>query len=42
MSSKIDKEVVKKLYIDGVRQIDISKLLDCSKSTISGIIKNFK
>jgi len=41
MSSKIDIEVVKKMYFDGIRQIDISKFLDCSKSTISGIVKNF-
>jgi hypothetical protein len=41
MSSKIDIEIVRKMYFDGVRQIDISKILDCSKSTISGIVKNF-
>ena len=38
-SKKIDREKVKKLYLDGNTQKDICYVLKCKKSTISGIIK---
>lgn len=41
MSKKIDINVVKRMYFNGIKQIDIAKNLGCSKSTISGIVKNF-
>jgi len=36
---KIDRNLVIELYKDGMKQIEISKKLNCSKSTISLIIK---
>ena len=42
-SPKINRNLVKKLYFeDGLRQLDISIQLNCGKSTISDIIKEFK
>lgn len=37
--SKIDRNKVKELYENGMKQIDISKHLKCTHSSISGIIK---
>lgn len=38
---RIDRNIVKKMYFeDKLRQIDIVKHFNCSKGTISGIIKN--
>jgi len=43
MSRKIDRNLVKKMYFgDKMKQIDIVKYFDCSKSTISDIIKKLK
>ncbi len=39
IQSKIDRNVVKELYENGMKQIDISRHLNCVHSTISGIIK---
>lgn len=39
IQSKIDREKVKKLYENGMRQIDIAKHFKAKKGTISGIIK---
>lgn len=39
ISSKIDRYEIKKLYNNGLTQKEISKLLNCSKGTISSIIK---
>jgi hypothetical protein len=36
---KVDRNKVKDLYESGVKQIEISKILNTRKSTISGIIK---
>jgi transposase len=42
VQSKIDRYEVKKLYDGGMKQIDIAKKLNASKSTISDIIKMSK
>lgn len=39
IQSKLDRELIKKLYIDGMKQIDISKKLNASKGTISYILR---
>lgn len=39
---KIDRNIVKELYNNGMKQIEISKYLNCRHSTISGIIKELK
>lgn len=39
---KIDREIVKKMYLDGIKQVDIAKHFNASKGTISGIIKNME
>lgn len=39
---KIDRLKIKKMYDDGVKQIDIAKYFNASKSTISLIIKSLK
>lgn len=36
---KIDRNLVKELYENGMKQIEISRKLKCTHSTISGIIK---
>ena len=36
----IDKDLVIKMYNDGMKQTEIAKKLKCAKSTICGIIKN--
>lgn len=41
IQSKIDRNIVIDLYNSGIRQIDISKKLNCRKSTINLIIKNY-
>lgn len=40
--SKIDRNVVKKYLESGMKQIQISKILNCSRGTISDIINNKK
>lgn len=42
VQKKIDRNIVKDLYNNGMRQIDISKYLQANKSTISDIIKEIK
>jgi predicted XRE-type DNA-binding protein len=42
VQSKIDRNLVKLLYDNGMKQIDIAKKLNASKGTISDIIKNDK
>lgn len=42
IQSKVDRNKVKELYESGVKQIEISKILNTRKSTISGIIKELK
>ncbi len=37
--AKIDLDVIREMLKDGKKQIEISKILKCSKGTISGIIK---
>lgn len=39
---KIDRSVVKKMYNDGIRQADIARHFNASKSTICLIIKKIK
>lgn len=39
---KIDREIVRKMYMEGIKQIDIAKHFNASKGTISGIIKNME
>jgi DNA-binding transcriptional regulator GbsR (MarR family) len=41
-SYNIDRKIVKDMYNNGIKQIDISKELNTSKSAISGIIKELK
>lgn len=40
--SKIDREIVKELYLSGKKQVEIAKHFNASKSTISDIIKSLK
>lgn len=40
MCKPVDKNLVLKMFNDGMRQIDIAKNLKCAKSTICGILKN--
>ena len=41
--SKLNKEKIKKMYFDDkIKQIDIAKYFNCSKGSISNIIKNLK
>ena len=42
LTPKINRCKVKELYGNGMKQIEISKLLNCQKSTISMIIKELK
>jgi len=42
VSSKIDRDIVIKLYENGMKQIDISKYFNVTKGTISNIIKELK
>jgi len=42
IQGKIDRIKVKKLYENGMKQIDIAKFFNASKGTISGIIKEIK
>jgi len=37
--SKISREIVYKMYTDGIKQIEIAKYFNASKGTISNIIK---
>jgi hypothetical protein len=39
---KIDRELIRELYSGGMKQIEIAKKLNCSKSTISDIVKFIK
>ena len=38
--SKIDREVIKQLYLSGKKQVEIAKYFNTSKSTISEIVKS--
>ena len=40
--SKIDREIVRELYLSGKKQVEIAKHFNASKSTISDIIKSLK
>jgi DNA invertase Pin-like site-specific DNA recombinase len=40
--SKINRELVKELYLSGKKQIEIARHFNASKSTISDIIKSLK
>jgi len=39
IQSKLDRNIVKEMYLGGKKQIEIAKHFNTSKSTISGIIK---
>lgn len=39
---KIDRDKIKKLYENGMKQTDIAKYFNASKGTISNIIKELK
>lgn len=41
-NKKINRELVKKLYLEGKKQIEIANILDCSKGNISSMIKKIK
>lgn len=42
-SSKLDRNIIQKMYFEeGKKQIEIAKFFDCSKGTISEIIKKLK
>lgn len=41
VQSKLDKELVRKMFEDGMKQIDIAKYFNASKGTICGILKSF-
>jgi len=42
LREKIDRSLVKEKILSGYRQVDIAKELNCSKGTISGIVKELK
>ena len=37
----LDRELVKKMFLDGVKQIEISRYFGCVKSTVCDILKSF-
>jgi transposase len=41
ISKPLDKELVREMFLGGMKQIDIAKHFDCVKSTICGILKEF-
>ena len=42
MPKKVDENLIKKLYLDGYTQREISYIVDCSVSTVNKVVKDIK